>query len=352
MFVEVSFFKGGVRIMTKEKEVQRILSAYRMYPKEIVDHGDGVFFVRDQEASFVLHRSTMDKKQTSQWASVFDEANKHSMASVLPVYPTAQGELYVEENEFVYYLTPYIRAEGSVNIVDLFQAVADIHLKTKRTFLIDKSEIVTSFRLYEEELKAKHLHVRQTIDLFEQQRYMSPFELQVCSHFHVVDDAFHKSAEHITSLLDICADDEHKHVEWSSSLCHNRLSTEHVLKDQEQYITHWEAASMANSMTDIAHLCRNEFHRNEYPLPPFVEGLQAYDEIYELSDVEEHILAIHLLHPLPYVEMLRSYLSARDEKAVISFVMDIERTFRSIANSFFLLQAFEEQKPNMFSEDQ
>src|SRR5699024_1471746 len=147
-------------------------------------------------------------------------------ASVLPVYPTAQGDLYVERSGFVYYLTPYIRAEDSVNIVDFFQTVADIHLKTKRIFLIAKSGLITSFRRYKEELKANHVYVMQTIDLFEQQRYMSPFELQVCSHFHVLDDAFHKSAEHITSLLDLCADDEHKHVEWSSSLCHNRLSTE------------------------------------------------------------------------------------------------------------------------------
>lgn len=334
-----------------EKDLKEIFQAYGIDSSAVLHKKDNIFYIRTETEQFIVHKVSMNEAQLTLWESVFHYANEYKIESILPVYPTVQGDLFVMRKNHVFYLTPHIETVKTKNIVTLFQVVANIHTKTKRTFIIHKRTLMDSFKRYNEEMKSNRLYLRQMIDLFEQQQYMSPMELQVCSHFHVVDDAFELSIHHITGLLELCEKDENKHMEWSSSLCHNRLSMNYVLEKHVQYITSWEAASLANATEDLSLFCRNEFLRNEYPLADFIEGLIKYDEVYALNDVEEHILAIHLLQPLTYVENIRKYVNTREEKSVISSVIEVERIFRGIANSYYLLHEFEQQKPNIFSEE-
>lgn len=322
--------------LKNEQTLIDVLQNYHIRPVEIVQKGR-MFIVHTKSQSFTVQIMKENDAQLALWESVFHEANRHQIHTILPVYKTINDVLYVQKGNEYYYVTPYVEKEGTVMMEDLFQTIGDIHQSTKRTIVVPKEKVIEQFKAYLHIIEEKHLYLQQIIDLFEQQHYMSPFELQVCTHFHIVDQAFRQSATHISSLLTRFEEDAHDHIEWAYSLCHNALRIDHFTRSSDIYITNWEHATYANATTDIIQFCQREFRNNRYPIDAFIKGFITYEKAYKLDETEQHLLSMYLLHPIPYVEAVQSYVAQPRKDAVISHVIALERIFRSVSNGYFML---------------
>lgn len=60
---------------------------------------DGTIQIQAENKSFVLHQSSMNNERLKNWKAVFPIANKKQIRSVIPIYPTCEGNLYVEDNQ-------------------------------------------------------------------------------------------------------------------------------------------------------------------------------------------------------------------------------------------------------------
>lgn len=331
-------------MLRDEEPLTKVLHTYAITPLELTRKGTRTFFVRDHSQSYMVRKVEMSIDQRPVWEAVFHDAYRHDLHEILPVYKTNSESLYVAHEHNIYYVTPYVEKDENSTVKEVFTTIGNIHAKTKRIFLIRKDTFISAFEAYEQEIKSMHVYLRQCIDLFEQQHYMSPIELQVCTHFHTVDYAIQQCMTHIASMLNICKRDEKEHIEWATSLCHQMLSSAQLLHGNAQYIKNWEHAAYANATTDIIQLCKKEFTNNTYPLEQYVDGLCAYDDIYNFSDLEFHLLSLHLLDPLPYIKAVQSYVQQPKEKPITSHVIGFERMLRLVSNSAFMLQGFQQRR--------
>lgn len=335
--------------LANEQHVVDVLKEYGVRPVEMRQEDD-TFIIRTKDQSFTVKKMHLTDDQLTVWESVFHEAYRHQMTTILPVYKTLDDALYVKKANAYYYVTPFIDIERTGALEELFQTIGCIHRKTKRTALTVKEKTIAHFKEYLDTIEEKHAYLQQVIDLFEQQHYMSPVELQVCTHFHIVNRAFLQSSAQITSFLTHFEDDEREHVEWAYSLCHNALSLSDFIRSSESYITNWEQATYANATTDIIKLCQNEFRNNDDQVDAFVAGMTAYESEYILQDTEKHLLSMYLVHPIPYVEAVQSYVAHPRNDSVISHVIALERLFRSLSKGFFLLHEMDRLKRNTSTE--
>lgn len=303
---------------------------------------NGTIHIHAENESFILHQSNMDNARLKQWERVFRIAHEKQLRSVIPVYPTIEGNLFVQEQQNIFYLTPYIEEIQPCSPADVMSEIGVIHAQSHHTFLIDKNTVLNRYSTYKSKLQANQTNLRQLIDLFEQQRYMSPLGLQICSHFHIVDDAIKKGMEHVDAIIRICKEEEHEHIEWSSSICHNRLSMDNVIKNNHVFVDNWEGSTFENGTMDLTRFLNNEFLRNEFPLDNFVEGLRRYEKTKPMNSIEKHILNIHMLHPVHYLNMISSIHKTKQQNSHLQRVIAIERMFRVLSSGLYVMNTFEQ----------
>ncbi|HLR14594.1 MAG TPA: hypothetical protein VK144_02130 [Bacillota bacterium] len=328
--------------MSKNTHITDIVKQFGFDEMAWYSSNDGTLRIHDGKKSFVLCQARMDEEHLKRWETVFRVANEKKIRSIVPIYPTLKGDLYVKDNQRMYYLTPYIEETHSCSPTDVMSEIGVIHAQSNHTFLIEKKTLRKKYSTYKNKLQAKQIELRQLIDLFEQQRYMSPLGLQVCTHFHIVDDAITIGMEHVDAIIRICTEDEHEHVEWSSSICHNRLSMDNVIKNHQIYVKNWEGVTFDNGTTDLVRFLKNEFLRNEFPIDVFVEGLHAYEKNKPFSLIEKHMLHVHLLHPIHYMNMAASIRIPNQKTSHLQSVIALERAFRVISSSLHVLSTYEQ----------
>lgn len=341
---EVSFHSiRELNRLDQEEAIRDVLRAYAILPVSM-DIRKDLAIVYSKHQSFVVHKRQLSAEQRASWEAVFHDAHRHQIEAILPIYKTVDGLLYVESDQSYYYVTPFVESKGSILLTDLFTSLAHIHEKTKQKVIIHKDQLIEPFSTYVHTVQEKYHSLQQYITLFEQQPHMSPFELQVCTHFHVMERIIQQCITHTNSFMSICEDDKKEHIEWATSLCHSALTIDQVVQGNNLYITNWDHATYNNAMMDLVVFYEHVFKENEYPLESYVNAWIAYENECDIQEIEMHLLHVHLLNPLPYIEAVQFYVDQGRKKPIITQVTELERLFRSVSMSLLLFNEVDKQQ--------
>src|SRR5699024_5952805 len=112
---------------------------------------------------------------------------------------------YVNWGDTFYYLTPWIDKK-EISIKNIYECIGNIHYKTKNTFPINKKDFINSFQRYKSDCESIQRKLLTIIQTYEAKRFMSPFELQFCMHYHEVSLAVHQLIDRLEKLKDSDAD--------------------------------------------------------------------------------------------------------------------------------------------------
>src|SRR5699024_2823839 len=154
---------------------------------------------------------------------------------------------------------------------------------------------------------------------------MSPFELQVCMHYHQLDQVIDELLKRLHQLKD------HKETNWNYSLCHCNLKESHLLIGEHPYLIHWERALYEHSCIDLFYLFQNYLKSYDAPVDLLIKHFYSYTEKNELTDGEKYLLCTHLLHPKKYLSYIKHYNKhGKRDHSMIKQVQRLEVCFRQL----------------------
>ncbi|MCM3396987.1 phosphotransferase [Oceanobacillus profundus] len=307
--------------------VKDILQAYRIFPTEIEKVTDRLYHIKDSRRDYALKKSTLKQEDIAAWEHVYYVANEKNLSEIVPVYLTKDGKLYEDVDGFVYYLSPWLlfapRSSSETSIERTMGLLAHIHDRTQQSQRISKSSLNKNFHTYQTFCEQLPNELYSYVLRFEQQAYMSPFELQVCTHYRDIETALNRINGEVSEFLD----QSEEEITWNLSLCHGNLALDHVLNN---HIINWEQARYDHVAVDLT----NYFHQltGEYDQPNelIMEGFKVYKRKYDLEMFDMKLLSIYLLNPADYMTIIRDYVKSTKEKPLTYQVSALQKQYRKL----------------------
>ena len=308
------------------EEIRRVLHLYQIIPQSITKVTDHVYKIYDGHHYYALKKSVLTSDTVRGWEFVYHQAHHLYLPDVLPVLMPKSRKLYVEYAGHIYYLSPWIE-QREYRLTALFHAIGYIHAKTKRSYRLDQEkDLVRMFTQYKEHCQQHEQKWLAYIDLFEQKRYMSPFDLQVCTHFREISVVFQVLYERIDAFLDLMKEEE----KWSYSLCHGNLRCSHFLYDQKGYLINWEHARFEHPIVDLSRFFKQEIIESQLSPDSMIEAFSVYMEENKLQLSELYLLIIYLLDPAHYMRQVQSYVDRPKYDSMINQVIPLEPILRQL----------------------
>ncbi|MGM8364722.1 hypothetical protein ACLIBG_04470 [Virgibacillus sp. W0181] len=301
-------------------------SAYGIRLQNITSITSNVYKINDGSSNFALKKSNLKKDSIKKWVDVLHDANFYNLTSILPVFVSKKGKLYVEIDQEIFYLTPWIEHSQQATIPQIYSVLGKIHHHTKKINKIDLNLVLQQFTTYKSNCDEMHNNLIQHIGNFEKSHYMSPVELQVCTHFHKIDLANSRLKQFIDKYIDEITESE----EWYISLCHGNVKRSHFITNDHTYLINWEETSNDTAIIDLIALFNNENYFHDAPVEQFKQAFTYYMEQNKLSMSELYLLTIHLLHPANYLLHIENYLNDKRKIPTVEQVEALEVAYRKL----------------------
>ncbi|RYG74833.1 spore coat protein YsxE [Lentibacillus lipolyticus] len=311
------------------KMVEKAVSEYGFFPYYIEQISSRLFRVNDGRRDYALKQSSLTEETIYLWENVYHQAHTLQLTNILPVYLTGDARLYAWIDGEYYYMTPWMRSHSSNNrqeIKDVFHTIGEIHAKTKQTQNIDAASVEKSFRDYQSRCREWQDLLLDFVKRFEQNRFMSPFELQVCTHYHILVNVLMELEAQIERFMDAWEESS----TWNYCLCHGNLQSEHIIYHDLPYIINWEKARYDNPVIDLAIYLKTQVRYYDQSPAELAELFPAYSHRNSLDEKEWHLLLIYLLNPAHYIRLVEMYTSAQSGQSIITQQKMLQHVFRQL----------------------
>ncbi|MGP4108413.1 hypothetical protein [Virgibacillus sp. L01] len=309
--------------------IHKIAGEYGVHPYKIDQVSKHLFRISDGKHYYALKKSILTEQKLDLWEYVYHQAYTQNIRSILPVYLTKQSKLYVQNAQSYYYLTPWL-SSNKLNhlqiIKNLYNAIGEVHAKTKRTQLIQTNTVINKFNEYQK--KCADLYKRELyyVELFEKNRFMSPFELLVCTQFRIMDNVLSTLNSCIEKLTSEIQNDH----EWNYSLCHGNLDLTHIILHNDTYILNWEKANYDNAIADLSILLKHLVRNYDQSSSQLTDSFSVYTSKNILKKSELYLLAIYLLNPFPYINQIQDYIDNPSNDTMINQVKRLQYKSRQM----------------------
>ncbi|MGM8213006.1 hypothetical protein ACLIBH_09450 [Virgibacillus sp. W0430] len=307
-------------------EIYDICNTYGITPEHVTANSSNVYKIQDQGYFFALKKSSLTNATLKNWVNVLHEAHYYHLTCIPPVFLTKQNQLYVRKNSDIYYLTPWINETEQVTLGQMFSCLGEIHQKTKKKYNVENEDIPRQFAAYRSACSQLQRRLIHYIEQFESVHFMSPIELQVCTHFHKVEQAIKLTLEHVERFLQEISTTK----EWSISLCHRNITRSHFITNNMTYLINWEQSYYDQPMVDLLALFCDEIQNNGASAEQLKLAYDEYTTYNKLSLSELYYLLIHLLNPVDYIELIKEYSNKTMDRTMLEHVQLLEKSFRKI----------------------
>lgn len=312
-------------------EAENILQSYSVYPLSIEKITKRLWKISDGNRNYALKESKLSSTTIVNWEKSFKLAEYHQLHAILPVYMTRNGQLYQEHLGSFYYLSPWVDHDNGRgterNIADFYSNLGAVHAKTKQTKQIEKDTFIREFGTYKQACETLFNELNRTVDRFERNHYMSPFELLVCSQFRDIEMVFQVLNKRLDQLVYVSNDEQ---VTWNSSFCHGQLSRDHIVHHNSAQLINWEQARYENATMDLVRFYRSETLDYDAPITAYTEEFHSYIKENELTEKELQLLTIHLLHPSSYFRLVQEYLEDPSNQTMLARTRQLQRAYRQL----------------------
>ncbi|WP_226036515.1 phosphotransferase [Aquibacillus saliphilus] len=335
------------------KSIESLLKAYQIKPSEVIPISNRVYKIHSHNYSFALKRSKLTMNSINSWKNVYRIANEHQLTSILPVYMTHHGEIIQQkENEF-YYLTPWKEKremdEPEHEVESLYHTLGSIHNQTKKQIKLDSAQIEQTV-IKEKERIATYKHkLLSFVEKFEARHYMSPFELRVCMQYRDIEQVFKQIDYWYDYYLEDITNDGISY----SSLCHGNLRSSHqIYHNSNTYLINWEHSFHGSPMRDLAIYFYHELKYHDSYLRHLTNSLPVYEKYNPLLQSEKSLLAIYLLNPYSYIQLLERYENNRIDKAHPFQIRLLEHSYRRLIQGLSLQGSLYESRQTIIDQQQ
>lgn len=298
------------------------MEAYAISPLKMDQISSNTVRIEDAQKMYALKRSALTKESIENWEHVLHQAKVKNIVNVLPVYLTKQGHLYKEIDGTIFYLTPWIKA-GKFNVKQLYQSIGRVHAATKVTYSVETENMNNQFHTYMNRCEEAQQILLHYLGDFEKVRYMSPFELLVCTQYKDLELILKENQKRVKQFLE----EFNRDPTWNYCLCHGNLLTSHHLDVQ---IINWEKAHYENPIHDLAYFFNHEVNSYDIDIEALLESFSTYMKENELTLSELYLLAIYLLDTSEYITVVEQYINRNSSLSMINQVKALQRIYRRL----------------------
>ncbi|MDY0396885.1 hypothetical protein ACFSMW_15180 [Virgibacillus halophilus] len=319
---------------------KRALAGYNLVYNHVEPIGNRLYKISTDAGDFALKKSRLTPATVQIWEQVFRQAYHTGIHTVLPVYLNKDGQLFTLVQDDIYYVQPWLEMNENVHDTRrVLEELAQMHVKTEQKVQLKTEKMKNSLQKYLKFCRKCKEKMEAYITVFENQRYMSPFELLACTQYHQV----RASMEVNDSILEDLLEHLDETINWQSSLSHGKLLPEHIYCGKYVYFLNWESASFDSPVADLS-VYFGEVSQHYHPDPhSFLEGFAAYMERNELDIVQCQMLLIHLLNPNDYFQLIRSYVDKTSCLSMTSKVQELQHLARPLLFGTALKHFMDEQ---------
>lgn len=305
--------------------IEKVLQAYGVHPVNVYPMTDRVYRITDGKQEYALKESSLTEQSLQNFQSTFQMANQKGISSVLPVYLTTNHEFVTRQNDRIYYLSPWVKHSQHISmeqsIRNFYQIIGSIHGKTKQTEVILTEQLTDSFYSFQQFLDHAREMLRSVVNDFEKMRFMSPFELLVCTQYRDVERVLAEATRRIEQFLQT----DEKQLTWNMSLNHGNLSTSHVL---HHYLINWENAHFENAAHDLAQFFLHETTYYDHPGEMYIDTFSVYMSENQLTVPELQLLTIYLLNPGAYLTVIHDY--QQQTSSMVTQIKQLQQAYRNM----------------------
>lgn len=305
--------------------VKKVLTSYAVYPLKIEQITGALYRIEDGNRVYALKRSSLTSKSVSNWENVFHQVNAQHNMNILPVYLTKNRKLYEQNGDTIYYLTPWVEGKRQ-SIERLYHCIGNVHAKTKRSRPIDVQSVEHSFHTYKSQCIERHKQLLTYVEQFEENKYLSPFELLVCTHYRDLESVFRKTHKRVDQFIQ----ENHEETVWNYSLCHGDLRFTHFLNGDQTYLINWEKAKYENAIQDLVDFFKCETMVYDAPAESFIKSFTTYMDANELTKQELYLLTAYLLDTADYIKLIEDYVEHTSLNSMVYQIQSLQYSYRQL----------------------
>ncbi|GAA0442354.1 spore coat protein YsxE [Lentibacillus halophilus] len=324
-----SFYLIGKVVTLLVTMIEKVANMYGIYPRYMEQISPRLFKVNDGRYDYALKKSKLTEETIPLWEHVFHQAYKLSLRGVLPVYLTKESNLYASVDGVCYYMMPWMQRSDlnhEQHLRESFNMIGEIHAETRQAQSPNATLVDERFRDYRSQCQNQQQTLLDFVQQFEQNRFMSPFELQVCTDYHVLTHALTELDRQIDRFLDAWEEDHH----WNVNLCHGHLQSDHILGRERLCIVNWEDAHYDHAVTDLVPLLQEQVRYYDQSTEKLAQLFSSYEQKNPLTTKEWHFLMIHLLDVSRYIQLVTDYRSAQSRHSMIMQQQKLLHTRRQL----------------------
>ncbi|MDX8046578.1 phosphotransferase [Gracilibacillus sp. S3-1-1] len=310
-----------------------ILTAYQLQTEEIEQVTDRVYKIKSNSQSFALKKSRLTRDDLGRWQAIQQYLQEKQILGFVPVYLTKMNHSFVESDSDFYYLMPWIEEQYLDQPVDEYatvvHAIGRLHAATMDYHdlqSVKQNKAVTE-QQFQRELSLHREQMLRFVRYFEAKRFMSPTELQICMYYRDMEQVFNQLERWQDVYLDVLDDTD----KMKYTLCHGNIRPSHyVATGTHTFFLNWEDAFMTSPTYDLAHyyqyLC--QFHDCDFL--KMTESFSIYCRYIDLSDYEKALLALQLLSPVKWLELISATTHPRRNSSNLQQSIQIEQEYRKL----------------------
>lgn len=328
------------------ENIKKVLFSYGIHPTTITKITGAVYQIDDGQQLYALKKSRLTGENLPTWESTLHQAYDQQLTFVLPVFLTRDSALYKEIDQQFFYLTPWIDGKKST-IKHFYRSIGKIHAQTKQPQSVDQEQMINQFRDYKKFCSHMQQKVLTYVKQFENHQYMSPLELQVCTHYRDIELVLRKMSEHIDQFID----EQTEPPQWNYSLCHGNLRLSHLLEADQMYMINWEKASQEFAVMDLVQFFKNEVTTYDTPVESMIDSFKVYMKENKLNHSELFLLIIHLLDPTNYIEIVEQYVRRTSKLTMINQTKKLQITYRQLLFALQLSRYIEKEFTSILADN-
>lgn len=283
-------------------KIREVLDQYGIQPVALAQITENVYRVSDGNFTYALKKSYLSEVQIKRLRSTYDLALQFQLSSVIPIYMTKDNILIVNQGDHQYYLMPWIE-KNMRSIENVYTQIGCVHAQSRQIKAFEADKIIQTFKVYEKEIADMMEELTGVMRQFEAKRFMSPFELLVCTSFRDIRQVLSVLSNRIKTFNW----DLKEEKTWTESVCHGNLSARNIVGMDPIYFTGWERAGINHPTTDLIVLYDNDMKDNYFNVEKFTGSFENYMKENELTKLEICYLGIQLLNPSKFMNCIYKY---------------------------------------------
>lgn len=312
-------------------DLERVITYYGITPTEIAEITQQAYFLSNGQQEYFLKKSQLSEQTLPHWESVFHQAYRLNLPGIMPVYVTRDEQLHCKVSNDIYYLTPWEHSDDKMLDLNLFyKHLATIHDLTKIEHKTEPQTTVASFEAYLSEIDKYHRWLLAAVEEFERNKYMSPFELMICTQYMSLVQVLNT----LKTMTQRFIDQHEEETIWRLSLCHGQLTRDHIIQSEQLKIVNWEKAAYHHPIYDLNIFFEDMMTSQQAPIASLINHFDSYLEINDFSTSEFYLLTIYLLDVQKYIAILLNYLKQKDRRepsySMIKQIMNLSQVHRKL----------------------